>query len=76
MNSDAGGKGGEIGEEGTTVTGTGGRVLVWKSIREGRTSGVFCSRLVHSYSFVLHISDKHWAFRIVLCEKMKKRNKS
>lgn len=32
---------------------------------------VSCSRLLHSYSFFLHISDKQWAFRIVLCEKMK-----
>lgn len=41
---------------------------------EGR-SGFSVLVLVHSYCFFLHISDKHWAFRIVLCEKMKK-NKS
>lgn len=34
----------------------------------------FCNflALVHSYCFFLHISDKHRAFRTVLCEKISK----
>lgn len=66
----------EVGEEGAFVTGRGGWLRGWVFIRErareGR-NGVSCSRLLHSYSFFLHISDKQWAFRIVLCEKMKKK---
>lgn len=35
----------------------------------------FCNflALVHSYCFFLHISDKHRAFRTVLCEKISKK---
>lgn len=55
-------------------TGLGAQVFVWECIFEGR-SGFSVLVLVHSYCFFLHISDKHWAFRIVICEKMKK-NKS
>lgn len=48
---------------------------------DGRSWILFCLvvffviTLVHSYCFFLHISDKHGAFRTVLCEKRGKRKR-
>lgn len=56
------------------ILGSGDRRSLGNVFLKGRC-GFSVLGLVHSYCFFLHISDKHWAFRIVLCEKMKK-NKS
>lgn len=62
---------GEVGERNHFYGGGGVDRFIQERARE-RRNAVSCSSLLHSYSFFLHISDKQWAFRIVLCEKMKK----